>query len=951
MRCILFVFLLAAVCNAQLVPDFYPVQAVIGTGARGDGGPAVSALLDGPAGLAEDSDGNVYISESNAGVIRRVGPGGVIERFAGTGKIAKGADQQPAIETDLLHPTVLAVASDGGLLFAEPDACRIRKVLTDGTLLDYVGTGICAGSTGGFPGGGGSSGATAVRRPLEAEIGTVGGMVVDSSGRLVFSDETNHVVRRLDSDGYVRTIAGVGTAGFYEDEDYADNAADESYLHSPRGLAFDDAGNLYVADSGNCRVRRIDSDGIISTVGGSGTCATASTTFTANTATRVALGTLAGLAYDRETNSVLIAAPGQARLLRLELTAKRISSALGDGRRRAVDTTSPQDYSLDQPKAVLVSSRAGILVADSSSFAVVQLQDGKAASFAGFWPQLAAYPSAVVAPLLRPHGLCIGSNGSMLLVDAGAERILSFRRPDQLAAVAGVRSPIGYSSGDNGPALQAQLADPDRVACAPNGDVYLTQGNQIRVVNQEGIISTVLTIVRTDSGASMLSDPTGLVIDSAGRLLFSEAGAHRVIRYDLATHATTVIAGTGTAGFDGDGGAATEAELDSPGDLALDSTGNLLIADRGNNRIRRVSPDGTIQTIAGSSGTFSYVDISGELATDVGLGPIEGLAVDSEDRIYLSEYARVSVVDTEGRIHVVTGFVAEDDHGVKSYIDGPLNGCDGLAVDSEGRLYFSVREDGRVMVAVPKSLNQEGVVSATNFGGFPSVAPGTWMQIFGSGLAEASREWASSDFDGLKAPTSLDGVGVSIGGQNAFVAYISPSQVLAQVPSSTGLGQQQVTVTNGASTAAIYTVNVNATQPGLFAPLSFKVGARQYAAASISGGSTYAAPSGAIPGANSRPALPGEVIVLYGIGFGQVTPHIDAGEVVQQLNTLDLPIQFSFGGTPAAHVYAGLVTTCMGLYQFNVIVPSGVAGDAVPLSFTLGGASGEQTLFVAIGVQ
>jgi uncharacterized protein (TIGR03437 family) len=254
-------------------------------------------------------------------------------------------------------------------------------------------------------------------------------------------------------------------------------------------------------------------------------------------------------------------------------------------------------------------------------------------------------------------------------------------------------------------------------------------------------------------------------------------------------------------------------------------------------------------------------------------------------------------------------------------------------------------------VAVPKSLNQEGVVSATNFGGFSSVAPGTWMQIFGSGLAEGSRAWATSDFDGLKAPTSLDGVGVSIGGQNAFVAYISPSQVLAQVPSSTGLGQQQVTVMNGASTAAIYTVNVNATQPGLFAPSSFKVGARQYVAAAISGGSTYAAPSGAISGANSRPALPGEVLVLYGIGFGQVTPHIDAGEVVQQLNTLDLPIQFSFGGTPAAHVYAGLVATCMGLYQFNVIVPSGVSGDAVPLSFTLGGASGEQTLYVAIGVR
>ncbi len=157
MRCILSFLLLAAVGNAQGVREFYPVQPVIGTGSRGDGGSAFNALLDGPAGLAEDSDGNVYISESNAGVIRLVRPNGVIERFAGTGKIANGAAEKPALETDLLHPTVLAVAPDGGLLFADPDACRIRKVLADGTIRDYVGTGRCVGSTGGFPGGGGSS--------------------------------------------------------------------------------------------------------------------------------------------------------------------------------------------------------------------------------------------------------------------------------------------------------------------------------------------------------------------------------------------------------------------------------------------------------------------------------------------------------------------------------------------------------------------------------------------------------------------------------------------------------------------------------------------------------------------------------------------------------------------------------------------------------------------------
>ena len=682
---LLALFLLTAfVAGAQ--ENEYVVQSAIGTGSRGDGGLAVDALLEGPYGLAEDQEGNIYISESKAGVIRRVGLDGVIERFAGTGKLASGEEGGKALETDLMRPTTLVIDSDGGLIFADPDACRIRKIYTDGTIHDLVGTGKCYGSSGGFSGGGGNP--TGVERALEADIGEVSGMLVDSSNQLLFSDETYHVVRRLDADGYVRLVAGVGAAGYYGDEDKAYKAA----LHSPRGLAYDRDGNLYVADSGNCSVRRIEPDGDIWTAAGTGTCATASDEFKNGVAEDMDLGSLAGLAYNIDENALYISSPGLARLLRLNLDTGRITGALGNGLRRATDSTSPQEYGVDQPRAVLVSPRAGILVADATSFSVVQLHDGTATQFAGIWPQLDVYPSASAAPLLRPRGLCIQADGSLLAVDSGAERILAFRRPDQLAPVAGVRGPSGTSTGDGGPATEAGIADPDRVLCSPSGDIYVSHGNQIRRISQDGTIATLLKYVRTDSGAALMDDPAGLAMDSARQLIFSEAGANRVVRCDPATLKTTVIVGTGTAGFDGDGGSATEAELDSPGDLAIDSVGNLLIADRGNNRIRRVSPEGTIQTIAGSSGSFSYSDISGELATNIGLGPVQGLAVDAEDNIYLSEDSRISVIDKEGRIRVLAGFVAEDDDGVKSYLHGPLNGCDGLAVDREGRVYFSASE-------------------------------------------------------------------------------------------------------------------------------------------------------------------------------------------------------------------------------------------------------------------
>ena len=252
------------------------------------------------------------------------------------------------------------------------------------------------------------------------------------------------------------------------------------------------------------------------------------------------------------------------------------------------------------------------------------------------------------------------------------------------------------------------------------------------------------------------------------------------------------------------------------------------------------------------------------------------------------------------------------------------------------------------MVATPKNLTESTVISASGFGAFPSIAPGTWIEIYASGLASSTRPWLASDFADGKAPTSLDGVGVKVGGQDAFIAYISPGQVNANVPFNVGLGLQQVTVTNGAETAAEFTVNVNTTQPGLLALPQFKIGGKQYVVAAIGGGTTYATPSGAIPRAASRPTRPGETIVIYGIGFGPATPMGGPGEIVAQINALDLPIEFRFGQVTATHSYAGLAPSSVGLYQFNVIVPDGVSGDAVPLSFVLNGSEGEQTLFIAV---
>jgi uncharacterized protein (TIGR03437 family) len=247
------------------------------------------------------------------------------------------------------------------------------------------------------------------------------------------------------------------------------------------------------------------------------------------------------------------------------------------------------------------------------------------------------------------------------------------------------------------------------------------------------------------------------------------------------------------------------------------------------------------------------------------------------------------------------------------------------------------------------AISSGGVVSASDFGEFTSVSPGSWIEIYGSNLAVDTRSWTGADFEGVNAPTSLDGTSVTIGGQPAFVDFISPGQVNALVPSNVATGMQPLTVTVGNLTSAAYSVNVNPVEPGLDAPPSFNIGGVQYAVAVFADG-TYALPAGAIPGLASRPAQAGDEIVLYGIGFGPVSPDIPAGQLVEQANSLASSFDLAVGGVPVESIpYFGLAPNYTGLYQFNIVVPSNASSGAIPLTLSVGSVAGTQTLYLAVG--
>jgi uncharacterized protein (TIGR03437 family) len=209
-------------------------------------------------------------------------------------------------------------------------------------------------------------------------------------------------------------------------------------------------------------------------------------------------------------------------------------------------------------------------------------------------------------------------------------------------------------------------------------------------------------------------------------------------------------------------------------------------------------------------------------------------------------------------------------------------------------------------------------------GGSTSVAPNTWVEINGSGLSPAgdSRVWQAADFVNGQMPTELDGVSVTMDGENAYLYHISPSQLNVLAPANLAAGPLQVKVTTGGTTSAAFTAQAQAESPSFFI-----FGAGPYVAGTHANG-TYLGPATLYPGLTT-PAAPGETVVLYANGFGPVTPPVAPGSEVQSGSLSSLPA-IRIGGLPATVQYAGLVSP--GLYQFNVVAPASVPSGDNPIT-------------------
>ena len=481
--------------------------------------------------------------------------------------------------------------------------------------------------------GGGPEKVQAVSAALGSPVSVTG---PDGSGNFFVAAQAAHRVFKVDPSGQITVLAGTGVPGFSGDGGPAESAA----LSGPSGVALDSAGNIFIVDWQNARLRRVDATtGVITTVAGTGANGFAGD---GGPASAALLNGPNGVTVDGAGN-IFIADTGNQRIRKVDGGTGTISTVAGDGTFGfAGDGGAAIASRLALPAGVAVNAAGDLFIADTNNSRIRAIDHAT-----GIITTLAGTGGfgfggdgglATAAVLYAPSGVAVDPSGDVLIADQVNRRVrrvfVSTGLIDTVAGNGG--GSVMVFGGDGGPATSASLSYIKGLAVDGAGQIYIADTGFMRVrrVDTGGTIDTVAGNGWFMFGGdgefatrATLSFPRGVAVDASGNVFVADTDNQRIRRVDKATGQITTVAGTGTSGFSGDGGAAVGAQLDDPYGVALDAAGNLYIADRDNNRIRRVSAAGIITTVAGNGALGFGGD--GGAATGARLNRPAGVAVDA----------------------------------------------------------------------------------------------------------------------------------------------------------------------------------------------------------------------------------------------------------------------------------------------------------------------------------
>ena len=660
------------------------------------------------------------------------------------------------------------------------------------------------------------------------------GLAVDHAGNVYIADRATSVIRKVNAAGVIRTVAGYAGEPMNGDGINDGGPATQAgiYLNSEHnGLAVDSAGNLYIADEGHNRIRKVDvSTGIITTFAGNGT-------------------------------------PGHS----------------GDG--------------------------------------------GPATS----------------AQLLEPLGVAFDKAGNLYIADSSSVRKVD--TSGTITTVAG--GTLTPTPGDGGPAIDAGIS-PRAVAIDAAGNIfisdYLTQ--TVREVNTQGIINRFAGI-SGGSGSSGDGGPAtsalfgglyGVAVDSAENVYISDFGNRRLRKVNAAGIITTAAGGAGSSGAIGDGGPPTSAFL-QPSDVAVDSAGNYYIADYVNNRVRKVTVGAKVPGLLSAASSL-YFSIGVAVNSSPNPETIDAYTLGAVPLLFTVSSSTSSggkwltTIQTSGTTPALITASILMIPGV-----GTFHGSIVLTPNATDLPPVTIP----VTLFVPAIAPPEPVIShVVNGASFqPGVVANSWATIQGTNLASTTDNWNSSIKNG-QLPNSLDGVTVLFDGMPAAVDYISPTQINVLVPNVTS-STTRVTVTNAGSIGAAVSAPANQYGPAFFSwPDNQVVATRQ--------DFSYAAKSGTFPTLTTVAAKPGDVIILWGSGFGPTTPVVPIGVETPSdatYSTGTLPT-ITIDNVPATVYGAALAPGFAGLVQVAIQVPSSLGNGDWPVVAKIGGVQSAGGLVLSV---
>jgi trimeric autotransporter adhesin len=677
---------LAALFLGQIAASAFANSGIISTYVGPElplnGASATTQSIDSPASIAPDGAGGFYFTSSQNRVYR-VKSDGSITLIAGTSGFGFSGDGGQATSAKLGGPHGIAVDSYGNIYIADTYNNRIRRITSNGVISTFAGTGIA-----GFSGDGGPAAAAKLNTPF--------GLAIDSFGNLYIADVGNQRIRRITSAGVISTFAGIGTVGFSGDTDSATSAK----LNFPYGVSADSSGNIYIADTANNRIRKINSAGIINTVAGNGSSGYSGD---GNQATLAKIFYPYDVSADSFGNFFIVDS-GNYRI-RMVTSAGVISTFAGNGTQGyGGDGGQATAALLDGVRSVVADSST-IYIADSNNHRIRKVApSGLISTVAGQSGFSGDAGYAANAMISSPSGVASDSNGNLYVADTSNHRVRRVSGAGIISTIAG-NGIAGYS-GDGGQAVSAKLNTPDGLAVDSSGNIYVADSynHRIRKITSDGVISTFAGTgafgYSGDGGqatAAQLYYPHDVAVDVFGNLYIADTNNHR-IRKVTSSGIISTVAGTGTAGYSADGVAATTAKLNAPTGLAVDSSGNIYIADTYNHRIRKVTSDGVINTVAGI-GTAGYSGDS-TAATLAKLNFPYGVALDSSANLYIADLgnnairlvaASTSIISTIAG-NGVPGFSGDGSPSIEAQLDSPYT----VEIDSSGNVFIADSANQRI---------------------------------------------------------------------------------------------------------------------------------------------------------------------------------------------------------------------------------------------------------------